>query len=165
MKRFLTVFLAVIVAAAALTGVCAAAGSLKPENGEIAYMRMAGIEGMARDAAHERWMEVIDYALDCVPGEDGTQQIRSVTFTHPVEPATTKIIDAYMKGRVIYDAELHVCVRACGAQHLILDVLLQKARIDKTEVIVLADGTVAETVTLTAENITRTEFPFDPFAA
>lgn len=154
MKKIISLLLALVLVCTALSTVCFAQSSFP----ESCYIKICGIEGMSRNAAHEKWIDVLDYTLNY---ENGSDTIKGMTFTHLVEPATTKIIDAYMKGMWIPDAEMQVCQSAFGKEHVVLTVQMEHIRIARTEVIVLDDGRVAETVTLVADTVTCVETPVE----
>ena len=151
MKKIIAFLLALVLACAMLSMTCFAA---EPVTGEI-YVKIDGIDGMSDDAPHARWIEGVDYKLNYA--EDGT--VSGITFTHLIEPATTKIIEYYMKHHSICEAKLNICQYFAGKQYTVLDVYMRYVFITGYEVIQLADGTVAETVTLTADEVTVIEKP------
>ena len=150
MKKILAVILALVLACAALVTASAA------ENGPM-YFRLDGVEGSAKDAAHEKWIDV----TDCTVQTDDDGHVTGFTFTHHIDPATTDILKAYMSGRWFRSAQMEICQCAAGKQHTVRTIRMEMLKITDVEVFETADGSVAETVTLTVQTGSITDTPIE----
>ena len=150
MKKIIAFLLALALSCSMLTAVCSASSER-----EDIFIQISGAEGISKDHAHCKWIDGVDYKLNCAA--DGT--VTGITFIHLVDPATTKIIEYYMNGVYFYEAKLNICQYFAGKQYTVLDVCMKHVFVSSTKVIVLDDGSVAETVTLTSDQITVTEMP------
>lgn len=150
MKKIIALVLALVLSCTMLSVICSASTVR-----EDVFVKLDGVEGISKDADHCKWIDGVDYKLNY--DDDGT--VTGITFVHLIEPATTKIIEYYMNRRYIYEAKLNICQYFAGKQYTVLEVNMKHALISCTEVILLDDGTVAETVTLTSDQITVTEKP------
>lgn len=153
MKKKIAFLLALVLACTMLSITCFAA---EPVDGEI-YVRIDGIDGLCEESHHKNWIEGVNYRLNYA--KDGT--VCGITFTHLIEPATTEIIERYMNRVWTKTATLNICQHFRGKQYTVLTVEMNTLLVSDTKVILLDDGHVAETVTLTANQVTVTETPID----
>lgn len=159
MRKLISILLALVLTCGVLTTVCFA---WTPDAPEEIYVKLNGIKGLSEDRKHCYWIEGIDCKIN-YKTENGETVPTGITFTHTIEPATTKIMNDYLKGHVIYAGTAQICKTVCGRQYTVLDVAMETIRITDIQVITLADGTVAETVTLTVKTVTVTETPLPEF--
>ncbi len=150
MKKIIALALALVLSCTMLSVICSASTVR-----EDIFVKIDGVEGISKDVAHCKWIDGVDYKLN--RADDGT--VTGITFVHLIEPATTKIIECYMNRRYIYEAKLNICQYFAGKQYTVLDVYMKCVLISNAEVILLDDGSVAETVTITSNQITVTEKP------
>ena len=135
-SRGIVLFLAVL---------CAAGANAALSKPEEMYLRLDGIEGEAKDAAHSEWIEVLECDLGHSHGTLQSIQTGSpdavgrglyapFTFKHPVDKATPKLQEACMKGSIFANGELHVCQASNGVNIVAYTVKIDRIKVVKAQV-------------------------------
>lgn len=155
MKKVIAFALALVLTVAALSTVCFA----QTEYPKACFVQICGLEGQCEVPSYCKWIEALDYTLNYETDEDGNRTLRSVTFTHRVEPVSVKIQHEIETGHWIREAKLEACYSRAGRWNVYQKVFLEELRITEARLVLLADGTVGETVTMIVKQATVTDEP------
>lgn len=114
------------------------------------YIRIDGLEGESQDARHNRWIDVIDFRQELSKEDDYSRETTvTLTVSHYVDAATSKIISNYQSARRIGEVNFESTKNIGGAQTVIYSVNVKNAVITSETITTDADSQLVETFTLT----------------
>lgn len=142
MKR--TLLLIVLI----LTGILLSVSALA--QGEQAFLKLNGIEGSARDARHEKWIDVISFSMVAEPGSSNT-----MTFTLDADDRAASVLESYFtKGQRISDGNLEMCASVAGRVTAVNCVEFGNLRVEAVKACTDATtGRAVQEVTIRAESM------------
>lgn len=139
--------------------------SIPSGSGLSCYIRLDGIEGESKDAAHSKWIEVTAFSHGVsqetqtgTPEFIASASYPQIVFTHKVDSATPKLQRCCMNGMWISAGEFHAAEVVSGRQTVVYMVSFNKLRVESAVVktVTSEDGTsyLVEEVTMLAEKET-----------
>ncbi|MCP3965297.1 MAG: type VI secretion system tube protein Hcp [Lentisphaerae bacterium] len=113
-----------------------------------AYIKIDGIEGQSMNSDHKDWIDVTSFT--CGANQEtkkgssmqnaGDGTMAPLVFTHGLDKATAKLVQACMQGEPIASAEFHVCAMIGGKRVKIYEVKFKNVTIVETKLTTVAKG-------------------------